>query len=88
MLKKSLLHSAILLRWQARGSPSMANPLSGIKLHWSFILFRFAPVFFQLENQKRGFCFSPFSNQFRDWRMLSRPCGNAGYCKSYFAIPC
>ncbi len=31
-----------LLRWQVRGSPSVANPLSGIKLHWSFILFRFA----------------------------------------------
>ncbi len=30
MPKKSLLRSAILLRWQVRGSPSVANPLSGI----------------------------------------------------------
>ena len=46
MLKKSLLRSAVPLRWQVRGSPSVANPLSGIKLHRSFIYFRFAPGFF------------------------------------------
>jgi hypothetical protein len=54
ILKKSSLRSAILLRWQVRGSPSVANPLSGIKLHWSFILFRFAHGLFQLAGVARG----------------------------------
>ncbi len=42
MLKKSLLRFAIRLRLQARGLPSVANPLSGTKVHWTFVLARFA----------------------------------------------
>ncbi|GMQ89804.1 MAG: hypothetical protein BMS9Abin10_0138 [Gammaproteobacteria bacterium] len=55
MLKKSLLRSAVPLRWQARGSPSVANPLSGIKLHGSFIVFPLRPWLFQLAEQKARF---------------------------------
>ena len=54
ILKRSLPRSAILLRWQARGSPSVANPLSGIKLHWSFILFCFAYGLFQFAGVAQG----------------------------------
>ena len=56
MSKKSLLRSAIRLRWQGRGSPSVANPLSGIKVHWTFILFRFAHGLFDSRHPWRSPC--------------------------------
>ncbi|GMQ90100.1 MAG: hypothetical protein BMS9Abin10_0448 [Gammaproteobacteria bacterium] len=52
MLKKALLRFAVPLRWQVRGSPSVANPLGGIKLHRSFICFRFAQGLFQLASPR------------------------------------
>ncbi len=30
-------------RWQVRGSPSVASPFSGTKVHWTFVLIRFTP---------------------------------------------
>jgi len=55
MLKKSLPRFAIRLRLQARGSPSVANPLSGTKVHGTFVLARFARGLFQLAKQKARF---------------------------------
>ena len=33
---QSLRRFTVPLRWQVRGSPSLANPLSGEKVHWTF----------------------------------------------------
>ncbi len=31
-------------RWQVRGSPSVASPFSGAKVHWTFAFIRFTPT--------------------------------------------
>jgi hypothetical protein len=54
VLKKFLLRFAIRLRLQARGSPSVANPLSGTKVHRTFVLVRFAHGLFQLAGVAQG----------------------------------
>ena len=36
--------SAVLLRSKVRGAPSLARPLGGRKVHWTFLLSRLAPV--------------------------------------------
>jgi hypothetical protein len=71
MLKKSLLRSAVLLRWQVRGSPSVANPLSGIKLHRSFILFRFAHGLFDSRPPWRSPCRAPSAPNFVPDKIVS-----------------
>ena len=39
----ALLRFAVLLRLKDQGAPSMARPLAGAKVHWTFALFRLAP---------------------------------------------
>jgi hypothetical protein len=55
MPKKSLLRFAIQLRLQAQGSPSVANPLSGTKVHRTFVWTRFAPGSFLAQKRKTQF---------------------------------
>ncbi len=57
------------LRRQVRGAPSGANPFSGIKLHRSFIYFRFTPGFFSSQRKKRGFCSAPSFKHLRVRKM-------------------
>jgi hypothetical protein len=56
-------------RTLVRGAPSGANPFSGIKLHRSFIYFRFTPGFFSSQRKKRGFCSAPSFKHLRVRKM-------------------
>jgi len=60
MLKKSFRRSAVPLRWEVRGLPSVASPLGGTTIHRIVVAFRLALAFFNSKSKKRGFCFSPF----------------------------
>ncbi len=86
MLKKSLLRFAIRLRLQVQGSPSVANPLSGTKIHWTFVLARFARGSFparKTENTVSRFLHFSITYLIEKWqyvRVLRADC--------YFAATC
>ena len=72
-----------LLRWQGRGSPSVANPLSGIKVHGPLscsasplgflhppLRRRYVPApLLSSQSKNRGFCSAPFFKHLRVRKM-------------------